>query len=83
MLRSHIPMMVREMERATIDVKKEIMRFMIENNVKMTEVAEGTAINLDRMSDEVISKLIELTDEISCRLVEPKYLIDQPELEDL
>jgi hypothetical protein len=75
-------MMIREMERATIDVKKEIMRFMIDNNVKMTEVAEGTAINLDLMSDEVISKLIELTDEINSRLVEPKYRIWEPELDD-
>ena len=29
-----------------------------------------------------IPKLIELTDEINSRLVEPKYLIDQPELGD-
>ena len=82
MLRSHIPMMIREMERAPIDVKKEIMRFMIDNNVKMVEVAEGTAINIDLMSDDVISKLIELTDEINSRLVEPKYRIWEPELDD-
>ena len=75
-------MMVREMERATIDVKKEIMRFMIDNNVKMTEVAEGTAINLDLMSDDIISKLIELTDEISSRILEPQHLIWEPELGD-
>ena len=79
MLKSHIPMMIREMERATIDVKKEIMRFMIENNVKMVEVAEGTCINIDRMSDDVISKLIELTDEISSRLTPPEHLIWEPD----
>ena len=79
MLKSHIPMMIREIERSTIDVKKEIMRFMIENNVKMVEVAEGTAVNLDLMSDDVISKLIDLVDEIGSRLVEPKYRIWEPD----
>jgi hypothetical protein len=67
--------LIRTIENFTKNSRMIVLRYLSNNNVQIITNADGSRINLDKLTDEVYSGLIELVASLRPLDVEEKYLI--------